>query len=109
MLKYARTIVIRMTQTEWTTLCGTGIPVRMMSSTSGSAKLSAANAPPKKLAKVIATWMVDRKRAGCDVSLTMRFARRSPFSAIFCILVSLAEITAISALAKIPLKKISTI
>ena len=63
-LKYDKINVINITHTELRTLRGTGTPAPTNASTNGSAKLSAANALPKKPANVIATCMVDKKRAG---------------------------------------------
>ena len=83
-------------------------PALMMACARGSAKLSAANALPRSDASVMATWMVERKREGFCVSLTMRLALRFPSSESFSILVLLAETTAISAHAKTALRAMST-
>ena len=57
----------------------------------------------------MATWMVERKRAGWLVSLTKRFARLSPWDASFSSFTSFMEITAISAQAKIAFSAIRAI
>lgn len=75
---------------------------------SGSENESAANAEPNSEARVMATCMVERNLEEFFVRRQMRFARLFPSSASFSILVWLAEITAISALAKMALRNIST-
>ena len=50
--------------------------VLLIQFTRGPAKLSAANALPKNPERVMATCMVARKRAGCDVSF-LNFTARS--------------------------------
>ena len=75
-------------------------------STKPSEKFSAAKALPRKPDRVMATWIVARKRAGWLVKRANRIARLSPAAAIFASLASLIEITAISALAKTALSRI---
>ena len=73
------------------------------------AKLSAANAEPRKPDNVIATWMVARNLAGSLVRRNRRFARLSPWSAILSNFVSFMESTAISAQAKTAFNAITII
>ena len=87
---------------------GIPTPAPMSRSTSGSEKLSAANALPRKPDRVMATCMVDRKRDGSLIRWLSRMAFLLPSSASFAIFVSLVESTAISALANIAFNAIST-
>ena len=70
--------------------------------------MSAANALPKNPDSVIATWIVDRNLEDWAVSAASFAARLSPSSTSFWSFMSLKEITAISALAKIAFNMIST-
>ena len=72
------------------------------------AKLSAANALPKKPARVMPTWMVERNWVGAAVMASSLFAPLSPSSTMRWILLSLRESTAISVIAKNALMAIST-
>ena len=81
-------------------------PEATSQSTMRSEKLSAAKALPKKPARVIPTWIVAKKRAGCWVRERRRFAWLHPLSASFLSLLSLIEMTAISAQAKRALRRI---
>ena len=87
---------------------GTLAPSERIRSTMGSAKFSAANAPPIKPARVMATWMVARNLEGCFVRVSSFLARLSPSSASIFSRPSLMDITAISELANSALTAIST-
>ena len=85
------------------------IPVNIITSTKGSANISAANALPKNPARVIATWIVDKNLAGSEVSLEIFFAFLAslpPLDIKTLSFVSFIEITAISAQAKTALRQI---
>ena len=64
------------------------------------AKLSAANALPRKPDRVMAIWMVDRNAEGVSTIFRSRFARLSPSSSIFFSFVAFRDTTAISVAAK---------
>ena len=85
---------------------GTPTPRLTSQLTRPSEKFSAAKALPRKPDRVMATWIVARKRAGWLVRRASRTARLSPSAAIRASLASLIEITAISALAKTALSRI---
>ena len=74
--------------------------VFMIESESRSAKLSAANAEPRNPAIVIPICIVERKRVGSSIILSMRPAFLSPSSARAFIFFSFSDITAISVAAK---------
>ena len=100
---------MRTTAAEFNACLGIGTPEESSNSTRGLAKLSAAKALPSKPASVMATWIVARKRAGCWVRIINFLAFLLP-SEVKCLnFASLMDITAISALAKIALKKIKII
>ena len=77
--------------------------------TRGPAKFSAAKAPPMSPARVMATWIVARNRAGCSVKAVSFFARLSPSWVMRFNFASFMEITAISALANTAFPKIKRI
>ena len=81
-------------------------PVDCTASTSLPAKLSAANALPKKPASVIDICIVAKKRAGWEVRRLSRAARLSPSAASLFSLTSFTESTAISAHANTALSRI---
>ena len=106
-VKNERISVMRMTDTELIIpRRASFMPRDIIRLTSGSEKLSAAKAELRKPAKVIATWIVERKRAGVLVIFARRFARLSPFFAIASSLASFIEMIAISAAANIALRAI---
>ena len=86
------------------------MPISWMSQlTNGSEKLSAANAEERNPARVMATWMAERKLSGARIKASSLPAVLSPSSACFSSFVSESEMTAISAAAKKALIAISTI
>src|SRR5699024_3333022 len=97
------------TTAECRAVRGADTPSERIRSTMGSAKFSAAKAPPSRPARVMATWMVARNLAGCLVRFSSRPARLSPSSERIFSLASLIEITAISELANSALTAIRTI
>jgi len=106
-VKYDNISVITMTEIVFNVEAGMLRPVSMRKSVSLLAKLSAAKALPKNPARVIPTWIIDRNCDGCSVSLLSFMARLSPSAAIFAILLSFIEMTAISAEANTALTEIS--
>ena len=64
------------------------------------ARLSAAKAEPRKPARVMPIWMVERNPVGCSTMCRRRAAFLSPSSAWWRITASLREMTAISVAAK---------
>ena len=63
-VKYDKINVITTTESVFSVERGIPIPRPMRNSTSGSEKLSAANALPRKPDKVMATWIVERNFDG---------------------------------------------
>src|SRR5699024_9504243 len=94
---------------EFSVFTGTGTPAETRASTMIPAKLSEANALFRNPDRVMATWMVARKRAGCSVRTDSVLALLLPSSTRHLSFVSFMEITATSALAKLELKAVSTI
>ena len=84
------------------------LKVSTKKSESRSAKLSAANAEPRKPASVMPIWIVERKRVGSSIIRSIFTAFLSPSSARALIRFSLSEITAISVAAKKAFKRIRT-
>ena len=75
----------------------------MNQSVSGSERLSAANAEPRKPDSEIATWIAERKPAGFSSILSSRMAALSPSSSSILSLVVLSDTMAISRAANIAL------
>ena len=96
-----------MTQMVSSVPWGMATPRLMSQSASPSEKFSDAKALPRKPASVMATWMVDRKRAGWAVSLLSRLALRFPSAHILFSFTSFTDRTAISAQANTALRRIS--
>ena len=90
-------------------LAGMGTPASTSMATNGSEKLSAAKALPRKPDRVMAIWMVAKNWAGRLVRRARRTARLSPWETSWASLLSLMEIMAISAQAKMAFKAIRTI
>ena len=107
-VKYERIIVISTTDTVLTVpVYFSEIPkVLIILAEKPSAKLSAAKAEPKKPAKVMPIWMVERKRVGSSIILSILAAFLSPSSASARTFFSFMDITAISVAAKNALRKI---
>lgn len=83
-------------------------PTLIKKSTNGSEKLSAAKALAKKPARVIPTWIVDKKREGSSIKYKILLAFLLPSFFIDSSLFSLADIIAISAHAKTAFANIKT-
>ena len=92
------------TATASSVAAGTGTPRLKSQATSPSEKFSAAKALPRKPDRVMATWMVAKKRAGWLVRRARRAARLSPEAASRARRVSFMEMTAISAQANTALR-----